>query len=255
MATDISVTVPVGKNPIYKGYLSDCIESILSQTYLPNDVVLVDDGTDYLTYEFVGGLTSKKAHATELQWQNSFATCFILSVLDPNKVIRFLIYKTPHPCGVADAFNFGISLAENNLVFMLGSDDKLMPSCLEEVIKEYEKQNKQDGWYNVTVKTASGQEQWIPNNAAAVTRGLWKWLGGFPPSAGVAACDALLLSILIKHAPDRIIQVKQGTPLCWLREHEQQDTRKNMAYFALSGVVESIRNLETMRFVPKGTLE
>ena len=84
-----------------------------------------------------------------------------------------------------------------------------------------------------------------------ITKNLWKFLGGFPPSAGVAACDALTLSILMVHAPEKIIQVKQGTPLCWCRTGAHQDTRKNMSFFATYGsVVEQLRNLETQRFVP-----
>jgi len=165
--------------------------------------------------------------------------------------VQLIVHETLWNVGVADAFNFGIALSDCNLVFTLGSDDKLMPTCLEECVKAYE-EHKIEGWYNVTVVTSSGQvADWF-NNTAMVTKALWEWSGGFPPSAGVAACDALLLSILMVHAPERMIQVKQGTPLCWLREHENQDTRKNMSFYAASGVVEAIRNMETTRFKPRG---
>lgn len=226
--TDIAVAIPVGPNPAYLGWLPECIESAVNQTHKPSEIVIVNDGAD----------------ATALE-----------DIITQYSFFPIKCYKTLWNVGVADAFNFGIALANSELVFMLGSDDKLMPTCLEECVKEYEQQGRKDGWYNVTIITQGGEVQWIPNNAAAVTKGLWQWLGGFSPAAGLAACDALALSILMVHAPDRIIQVKQGTPLEWSREHEHQDTRKNMGYYAASGIVEVIRNMETARFVPRGTLK
>ena len=148
-------------------------------------------------------------------------------------------------CGVADAFNFGVALAGNNLVFMLGSDDKMMPTCLEECVKAYD-EHKIEGWYNVTTNNATDGNMSIPNNAAMVTQELWKELGGFPPSAGVGAPDALLLSIMMVHMPERIYQVLPGTPLCWLREGDHQDTRKNGWLFATEII--PIRGKETDRW-------
>ena len=246
--TDISVVIPLGPNPAYLEWLPECIDSVLAQTHLPTEVVLVDDGAriERNIKTFFSPDIFEIIGTEESAWWDR--------LLDDDKIL-LRYYRTPWNVGVADAFNFGVGLSYNELVFMLGSDDKLMPTCLEEVVKEYDKQGQWDGWYNVTLVTQSGEESWLPNNAAAVTRGLWKWLGGYPPSAGLAACDAVALSILMVHAPDRIIQVKQNTPLYWAREHEHQDTRKNMSYFAASGVVEAVRNMETQRFVPKGTLK
>lgn len=255
--TDISVVIPVGPKKEYLEWLPECIESVMNQTHKPKEIIIVDDSCGVLIDESINHCFGKG----RLKFIDLFGLpadeCCENSVVKENKtefhVDGFPIisyFKTPWNVGVADAFNFGVGLSTSNLVFMLGSDDKLMPTCLEEVVKEYDKQQI-EGWYNVTLVTSTGEESWIPNNAAATTRKLWKWVGGFPPSAGVAACDAVVLSILMKHAPERIVQVKQGTPLYWGRVHEHQDTRHNMAYFATSGIVEVIRNLETQRWEPR----
>lgn len=240
--TDISVVIPVGPNPAYLEWLPECIESVLAQTHLPKEIIIVDDGANlqdtianYFNYEL-----------SPAGWRGGGAYARSSYVDMPD----VLYYKTVWNVGVADAFNFGVGLSTSNLVFMLGSDDKMMPTCLEEVVKEYEKQGI-EGWYNVSSILSSGDIITVQNNNAAVTKGFFKELGGFPPSAGVGACDALLLSIIMVHYPDRIIKVKEGIPLVFSREHEHQDTRKNMAYFAMSGVVEAIRNLETQRWEPK----
>ena len=39
----ITVVIPVGPNPVYKEYLPECIESVLNQTYPPDEIFVVDD--------------------------------------------------------------------------------------------------------------------------------------------------------------------------------------------------------------------
>lgn len=240
----VSVVIPVGPNEAYLKWLPECLDSVIKQTYPVDEIVLVDDSQGILGERYLDMLgfpalfDRPRGDFGELR----------LDVIGKPKVV---VWRSPWTMGVPAAFNVGVGLASNELVFMLGSDDKLMPTCIEECVKTYNK-NKTDAWYSVTYITQGGEQSYIPNNAAMVTKRLWRWLGGFPPSAGVGGCDALLLSILMKHAPHRIIYVKQGTSLCWLREHEHQDTRRNAWTF--SGEIVSIRNKETDRFVPKGLL-
>ena len=87
----------------------------------------------------------------------------------------------------------------------------------------------------------------IPINAAMITRNLWKWANGFPPSA-FAGPDALFLSRLMIHAPDRIIKVAEGKPNYWIRQHANQETGRQASFFLTE--MDSIRNKETERFVP-----
>lgn len=246
--TDISVVMPVGPHADYKEFLWECYESVVNQTHAPNEIIIVDDRANIPLRELYGILK-------EPGWGNEWCDkCYdrdgYVFKTRLSSQIRLVWYRTLWNVGVADAFNFGIAMSESNLVFTIGSDDKMMPPCLEECVKAYE-EHQIEGWYNVTHITEGGEVGAIPNNTAMITKELWRYTGGFPPSAGVAACDALLLSILMKHAPERIIQVQEGTPLCWLREGDYQDTRKNAWYYAQSGVVEQIRNMETVRWKPK----
>lgn len=233
----ISVTVPVGPNEAYLQWLPECLDSVINQNYPADEIVLIDDSMGVLGEKYKGmlGLTTEDVRGEygELRYDE----------VGKPKVV---VWRSPWNLGVPDAFNIGVALSSNNLVFMLGSDDKLMPDCLKECVAAYEK-HKIEGWYSTTYVTQSGQQSYIPNNASMVTKKCFlEFLGGFPPSAGVGGCDAILLSILMKHAPEKIIYVAQGKSLCWLREHEHQDTRANAWRFNTEII--SIRNKETEAF-------
>jgi muconolactone delta-isomerase len=239
---DIPVVIPVGPNSVYLEWLPECIESILAQTHLPKEIIIIDDGAnlndtlpDYFSYELFDD-----------PWRGDIVTRLYRPDTDYD-LPTVVYYKTVWTVGVADAFNFGVSLAKNDLVFMLGSDDRMYPTCLEECVTEYEKQDYATGWYNVTVEMSSGEVASWFNNTAAVTKSLWKHTGGFSPAA-FAAPDALLLSCILATEPHKLYQVKEGTPLCWLREHPDQDTKRYGAFYELSGVVRTIRNMETERY-------
>jgi len=245
--TDITVVIPVGPKENHVKWLKECLESVLNQSHKPKEILLINDTQqafdviDTFSQVLPNKLTYGGLHYTPYPKEYWFFE-------DASPPIRISCYNVPWNVGVPDAFNFGMALSDTNLVFMLGSDDTLMPECLAECAAEYEKQ-KVEGWYNVTIVTSSGEEAWIPNNAAMVTKKLWEWTGGFPPSAGIGACDALLLSILMVHAPDRILQVKQCTPLYWCRVHDQQDTPYHAGCF--NPEVISVRSKETDRWTPK----
>jgi len=254
----ITVVIPVGPDPVYLEWLPECIDSVLSQTKPPGEILIINDSAhgfhllNRYMYININELFEFK-YSDEFKWLGSESVTgketwsWQSNKEAPETYISYWV--SPWNVGVADAFNFGVSMAMHPLVFMLGSDDKMLPTCLEECIKAYDK-HKIEGWYNVTIETSSGEQMWIPNNTAMVTKELWKWTGGFGPSA-FAGPDAWLLSILMKHAPERIIQVQQGTPLCWLREHDHQDTKKTAWVFGDEMV--SIRNKETERWKPHGS--
>ena len=258
---DISVVIPVGPDPAYLEWLPECIESVWNQTHPPKEIIIIDDGKHFAYDDPVWRAWISSALIDKFPSQKVLVRNSGMPDLETGAVtygfynsnISVILYRTLWNVGVADAFNFGVSLSTSDLVFMLGSDDKLHPDCLELCVESYEQHNL-DAWYHVTIETQGGEIVQHFNNAAMVTKKLWNWLGGFPPSSGVAACDAVLISILMVHAPTRLIQVAPGKPLYWAREHDHQDTRKNTWYYAKSGVIEQIRNMETIRFSPVGTL-
>lgn len=216
----ITVVVPVGPQPEYKQYLAECFSSICEQMLSEDEIIVIDDRAG-LSDTFIKSWGTKVRH-----------------------------YSNDWLLGCADSWNRGVALAKNDLCLLMGSDDRLYPDCLDEIREAYLAYNYLDAWYNLTIDITDGPDAGIHsvfNNAAAATRGLWRYLGGFPPS-GFAAPDALAISILMVHAPERLIQVKEGTPLYWCRHHNAQDTPRQAGAF--NQQVIDIRNIETARFVP-----
>lgn len=223
MTTPISIVIPVGPQKAYRNYLRECIDSITDQIQQEDQIIVVDDMAD---------LTDTEVWGYHPLFYNEKA----------------IIVKNDWLLGCADSWNRGVSLAANDLVLLMGSDDKLLPGCLDALRETYEENEGKAAWYNLTMEITEGEDigvHTVFNNAAAVTKELWKLTGGFPPS-GFAAPDALMISIMMVHMSDRLIQVKEGTPLYWARVHEQQDTRRMAA--PLSWEVIQIRNFETERW-------
>lgn len=247
MENNITVLIPIGPGKNYAEWIKEAVGSIYEQTMLPNEILIIDDGTN-ISLEYVRDMVSSYAHAIEM-----FMDRFTICPKDSNKMVEIRIWKSPWNLGFASAYNCGMGIARNDLVLYLSSDDKLMPTCIEDCYKTYLENEERDAWYACSYEI-NGETHTIPNNLAMITKNLWRWLGGYPPSA-FAGPDALLLSCLMVHAPDRIVKVAEGKANYWLREHSEQETRKQVGYFAASGVIEVIRDMETRRFKPNPTVK
>lgn len=145
MSVPISVVIPVGPMAHQREHIRECFESIHSQTQLPDEMIIVAEGRNHSAVDYDG-----------IWWMNPFDT----------------------PLGIADAFNKGVELARNELVFLLGSDDKLMPRCLELCYAAWERERQPLGWYSVGVEYSNGYTQNTPCLAAMVTKTLWAKAGG-----------------------------------------------------------------------------
>lgn len=222
----ITVTIPVGPKKHHQAYLDECLESVAMQTIKPNEVLLIDDMAD-LNYDHVK------------------------SKIYPHSNIH--IYRSPWRLGVAHAFNFGVALAKNPLVIMLGADDTLEPTCVAECLDYYNKTDERiqaKTYYFLGVRYMdTGEEQYVPCNAAMVSKALWQHTGGFPPESAVGACDAVLGSIMIAHGAEAGYQrcVNEQKPLYNYRRHEQTDTYEKRAWY---DVIIQSRHLATLEWKP-----
>jgi glycosyltransferase involved in cell wall biosynthesis len=217
----VSVVVPVGPQKEYLNYLKECVYSISDQMFPQDEIVLVDDMANLNEHVDMWSARSKGT-------------------------IRYT--RNDWLLGCADSWNRGVALAKNDLVLLMGSDDVLLPDALDALREAYVENNGNAAWYNLTIQIDEGPDtgtHTVFNNAAAVTKELWKLTGGFPPSA-FAAPDALLISIMMVHMSDRLIQVKEGAPLYWCRVHDAQDTQRMAGPF--NWEVIQIRNVETARW-------
>ena len=224
----ISVVVPIGPNPVYRQYIHDCLKSISEQTSKPTEVVIVDD----------------QAHLTHEELKSFM---FILS----NGGIHLVHYKTPWLSGVAHAFNFGVALAHNELVFMLGSDDTLRPWCLMDCMNTYNKINDPKGYYYVDVQYSdTGETQNLACHAAMVTKHLWQLNGGFPVESALGAPDTILISIMLgaKGKAGHLHRVESDQPPYLYRRHNLTDTASRGSRY--HGPLIDVRNTLTATWQP-----
>lgn len=207
MTIPITIAIPVGPHPANVRWLGECLSSIAEQSAPPDEVLLIDDGAHL---EPIPGVT---------------------------------IWRTPWRSGVAHAFNYGVALAKNDLVLMLGSDDQLMPDAIAACWSTWQQIGDAHGYYYLPVQYDDGRLQHVPCNAAMVHKELWKLTGGFPIEGSVGACDTLLINKM-QVANGRLGTLypvgNEGHPLYWYRAHAETDTNTRRKWH---GVVAVIRNM------------
>lgn len=103
----ISVLIPSYN---HSEFIIECVNSVISQTYEPIEVIIVDDGS-------------------------TDNTISILSTLDVACNSRFITYKVIQNkhLGRALTFNTLVKEASGKYLFFLASDDKLKPNAIEEL--------------------------------------------------------------------------------------------------------------------------
>lgn len=212
MARPVTVMIPVGPYPCHKRWLGECLASVAAQTCPADEVLLIDDMADVDSH--IG--------------------------LDVG-LSKIRIWKAPWRLGDVGAFNCGVALARNDLVFMLSCDDTLEPDCLELCAIEYEKMEGRDGYYWVGNHYMDGQpDQALPFSAAMVTKGLWRECGGFPVETTGCGGDAALISILMTHFSRRLVKVADGKPLYNCRVHAESQTANLGPWMGVMGTMRGI---------------
>lgn len=207
----ISVCIPVGPFKGNKDWLKECLDSVKTQTMKPYEIVIIDDGA-------------------RLSFSELYTDIY-------HHVRRLNIWHAPWRLGISHAFNFGVMLAPTECVFMLGSDDTLEPTCLEECYNCYLEHNKEDAYYSVTIKYMdTGELQAQACNAAMVTKGLWRKTGGFPIETAIGGGDSALLSIMLAHKlPGHSVSI--DTPLYNYRRHPDIHTFKLQKWWHIYNLI------------------
>lgn len=212
--TKVSVVIPVGPTRRACSWLPEAIASLEAQTYPIHELIVVDD------------MHSLGAHEE----------CKIEVPYTP--IFNYWL------AGVPGSFNIGVGAASGDLVIMLGADDWLEPEAVEYAVARYEKGGRKDGYYHFTIRYSdTGELQTLPNNCAAVTRGMWREIGGFPPETSIGACDTMLISIMLKHRPGLIHPVADGRPLYNYRRHLDSDTGTRPVDY--QGPIHTVRDILT----------
>lgn len=226
--TRVSVVMPIGPSVANSRWLDEAVNSVWEQTWRTDpdggiDLVIVDD----------------MAHLGPSPW-------FVPAGLP------YKLWTSPWYLGVAHAFNIGVAVSPNELCFMLGSDDWLEPTCIEECVKTYEARNGDPyGYFYVGVRYSDTQEtQDLACHAAMVPKELFRRNGGFPLQSASGAPDSALLSIMLRHYPraGRQWQVAEGRPLYNYRRHNDSDTASKASW---QGVILETRHLVTLEWRPR----
>ena len=234
----ITVAIPVGPFSTDQQWLDECLASVHEQTCEADEILLIDD---------MAGL---KLDSSAFSLEDG-------SYLVDDTRVRLggcRIWRSPWRLGVAHAFNFGVALAKNDLVFMLGADDTLHPECLERCLATYEEQpeNIRDyAYYFVGVHYLDGREdneQFLACNAAMVTKELWRISGGFAVESASGAPDSALISAMMVH-PEAgwFAGVGEGMCLYNYRPHAATDTAKRGGW---QGVILETRDILTREWAP-----
>lgn len=207
MNTPISVVIPVGPLPHHREWLAESIESVMKQDVLPDELVIVDDGSE-----------DKINHSD------------VRSLIGPS--IAITVYQNPCNLGVVASLNIGVAIAMHDLVVLSCADDILLPNCIDMCWQAWIRYNEPLAYYYLGVQYSDGREQNVACGAAMVTKQLWRYTGGFPVQASVGAADHIFLSQLIAGSRDgyskaKILRVSDDLTY-WYRVHDKIETTKNI---------------------------
>ncbi len=112
----VSIVIPT-KNR--RDLLRETIDSVVSQTYVNWEAIVVDDGSDDHTGEM------------------------IQSIAATDQRVRF-VRRERRPAGASTCRNLGVSATDGEYVVFLDSDDLLAPACLERRVQVMEQNPKID---------------------------------------------------------------------------------------------------------------
>jgi hypothetical protein len=204
----ITVTIPVGPYKANIEWLDLCVDSVIEQDDPPAEILFIGDQARIDLGEYAKGVRRQ-------------------SRIKTGSYIEVNVWETPWLSGVAHAFNFGVALARNEHVVMLGSDDMLEPWAISDLKAAIGNYNDPHGYYFYDVKYMdTGEVQSLPCNGAAVTKALWKLNGGFPVESAAGAPDTMLISIMIGNgrSAGNLRHIESSAPPYLYRRHPDTDT-------------------------------
>ena len=101
----VSIIVPVYN---VEEYLSDCIHSLVTQTYQNIEIILIDDGSTDSSSEICDNISSKDSRVVTVHKKNE---------------------------GVAAARNTGVNLSKGDFITFVDADDFILPNMCQDLVK------------------------------------------------------------------------------------------------------------------------
>jgi glycosyltransferase involved in cell wall biosynthesis len=227
----ISVVIPVGPKPSHKQWLKECIDSVMNQTVLPQELLLIDDMGHINLRDYFGANISTYPVHLDATTDHNF---MIYEDFIFDNGVSVSKFNMPWLGGVVCGFNFGVALAKNEWVLQLGSDDILYPDAIKYGIETIKQIGDPLGLYNFSCYTKeTGNPQVINwyNHANIVSKSLWAKSGGLHPMTITGGMDAALVSIMMIHLSKHLHKIKDGTPLYFVRSHKDQYTLESASKY------------------------
>lgn len=174
----ISIIIPAHNEAVFLG---DCLDSFLTQTYLPNEIIIVDDNSSDATYSIA------QSYVQKYDW---------ITVVKRKSVDEHIPGKK-----VVDAFNFGLSHASDfDLIGKFDADIILPPNYFEVMLDHFQSNWKLGMCSGLLFIQKNGK--WVYENISNKDhiRGPIKLylkacldkIGGLRPGAGWDTVDVLL---------------------------------------------------------------
>lgn len=257
----ITVTIPVGALKVHQCWLGEAINSVLHQTWPADEILLIDDMAEFTLSQIdslVKGLDGgyNIVRVAPCGDETEYTVRRETPEQEAMEEWTLRVWKAPWYSGIAHAFNYGVMLARNNLVFMLPCDDWMYPKCLEMCVDAYQRQGdgKRDQtyfWVAIRYMDSIGdtEDQCTPAHHGLVSQTLWRQCGGFPVEASTGAPDAVLHSILMVHPEAGQAVCVSREPLVCHRRHGEQHTGTRTNWW---GILLPLRNLVTDEWKPGG---
>lgn len=174
----ISIVIPAHNEA---AYLKDCLDSFVSQTYLPNELILVDDNSSDDTFKIA------ESFAKEHHW---------IKVLQRKSADEHVPGKK-----VVDTFNFGLEhTSEFDLIGKFDADIVLPPNYFELIVNQFQA-NWKLGMCSGLLYIKKG-DQWVYEHISDKThirgpiklyhKACFNKIGGLRPGVGWDTVDILL---------------------------------------------------------------
>lgn len=162
-------------------FLKDCLDSFVAQTYLPNELIIVDDNSSDDTFIIA------QSYAQKYDW---------IKVLQRNSVDEHIPGKK-----VVDTFNFGLGhTSEYDLIGKFDADIVLPPNYFELIVNQFQANwklgmcagllfiKKENGWVYENIADKSH----IRGPIKLYHKACFHKIGGLRPGVGWDTVDTLL---------------------------------------------------------------
>ncbi|MBA4746738.1 MAG: glycosyltransferase family 2 protein [Muricauda sp.] len=174
----ISIVIPAHNEA---SYLKDCLDSFVAQTYLPNEIIVVDDNSSDDTYAIA------KSYSQKYDWVN---------VVQRNSTDEHIPGKK-----VVDTFNFGLERAsEHDLIGKFDADIILPHNYFELIVNQFQANWKLGMCSGLLYIKKS--DRWVYENIADKNhirgpiklyhKACFNKIGGLRPGVGWDTVDTLL---------------------------------------------------------------